>query len=363
MIAMQNLKVNYIRRVVALFARSRYSEATERRVGVWLTNDNDRKVKEEALESLWTASLDEAETDDEGVDDAYERWVKNNLSALESSAETASNLERESVIEVPAARRRNILWIWQGVAAMLAVAVVSLAWLLVGRTSLDAYPSKMVQAFCPVGQTRDVTLPDGTKVLLNGGSSITYLERFAKDRRDVLLMGEANFKVTKDAARPFTVSTGDVDVTALGTEFNIKAYSDSHAVVATLLEGLVKVAYGIDVDDGTSSNTTLQPAQQLVFDRNERVADVKNVNLNDITAWQRGELVFDNVTLYEILDELENRFAHKFVYRLGTLPTDRYTFRFRKGMTLDEVMKVVEDVTGAVSCSIDDNTCKIYPNS
>ena len=361
---MQNLKASYVRRVVSLFASGRYSEATEKRVGMWLTNGEDSKAKNEALESIWNESLAEIDTDNESADEVFDRWLKNNrigVDCLKKPGETDGASYEKTLT---ASSYRSILRVWQGVAAILAVAVISMAWLLAGHNSSETSAPTIIQAYSPAGQIRNVILQDGTQVILNGASTITYLDRFAKDRRDVMLMGEADFKVAKDADRPFTVSTGDMDVTALGTEFNIKAYPGSRTVAATLVDGLVRVVYGTEEENRVPvGNAELHPAQQLLFDRSARVAEIKDVNLNDITAWQRGELVFDNVTLYEILNELENRFAHKFVYSLGALPADRYTFRFRKGMTLDEVMNVVEDVTGAVRCAIDDNTCNIYPNS
>lgn len=343
-----------------MFVSGRYSAATERRVGMWLTNGKESKAKNEALDCVWQQSL--AETDGEDVDEPYNRWLQRALAQDANDSKNVADVARTP--RFTQAPRRTLLRVWQSVAAVLALAVVSMAWLLTDHDSTENYPVRMVQAFCPAGQTRDIILPDGSKAVLNGASTITYLERFTKDERNVLLAGEASFKVAKDAARPFTVSTGDVDVTALGTEFNVKAYSDSPTVAATLVEGVVNVVYGKDPETlASAGETILSPSQQLLFDRQGGVAKVKDVNLNDITAWQRGELVFDNMTLYEILHELENRFTHRFVYNMGMLPTDRYTFRFKKGMNLVEVMKIVEDVTGVVRCSIDDNTCKICPKS
>lgn len=343
---MQNLKATYIKRVVELFAKGRYSEPTERRVGRWLTDGKESKAKDEALQGLWSDALEETSDDDaEEAEMAYMRW--------RDIADRAS--VQQSVAAPP--RYINPLRIWQGVAAVLAVGLLSLGWLLT-RPVKQMEPARMMQAYCPPGETRVLTLPDGTEAVLNGATTLTYPERFDGSRRDILLMGEANFKVVKDATKPFTVTANDVDVTALGTEFNVKAYPVRDMVEATLLEGSVRVEYGKDADSG-AGQTVLSPGEQLVFNRNTRQAEVKDAVISDITAWQRGEIVFNNVSLAEIIAELENRFTNKFVYNVASLPPDRYTFRFRKGMTLQEVMKVVSDVTGNVSCRVDSTTCKI----
>src|SRR5687768_11794332 len=68
-----------------------------------------------------------------------------------------------------------------------------------------------------------IKLPDGSTVVLNGGSKLEFPESFAPDVREVTLKGEAYFDITHDPKRPFVVHTGKVRTTVLGTAFNIKA--------------------------------------------------------------------------------------------------------------------------------------------
>lgn len=214
----------------------------------------------------------------------------------------------------------------------------------------------MAQVYCSAGDTRKLVLPDGTEAILNGATSIVYPERFDGNEREVVLMGEASFKVAKDKVHPFVVKSNGVSVTALGTEFNMKAYPQSRKVESTLLDGKVKVNYG-----EAQNEFVLQPSEHLVYDRTTGCATLLHPKVDDVTAWQRGELVFNNTSLCEILSELESRFSQDFVYNASALPTDRYSFRFRKGMTLREVMGIVEDVAGNITVSIDDNSCRVRP--
>src|SRR5690606_4900850 len=92
------------------------------------------------------------------------------------------------------------------------------------------------QLSTPRGATYQITLPDGTKVWLNGGSEIKYPGRFDKTRRVVELEGEAYFAVVKQNDVPFLVSTKGQEIQVLGTEFNISTY-DASSVKTTLVEG------------------------------------------------------------------------------------------------------------------------------
>jgi ferric-dicitrate binding protein FerR (iron transport regulator) len=80
-------------------------------------------------------------------------------------------------------------------------------------------------------------LPDGTTVWINAASSIRYPASFTGSERRVTITGEAYFEVAKDPSRPFIVTVGEIDITALGTAFNINAYTDEDGLKATLVEG------------------------------------------------------------------------------------------------------------------------------
>ena len=90
---------------------------------------------------------------------------------------------------------------------------------------------------------QNITLPDGTQVMINSESTLLYPQQFTGDSRCVYLVGEANFKVRRDEAHPFIVKSADFQVTALGTEFNVSAYPEEEEVTATFILGKVFVAY------------------------------------------------------------------------------------------------------------------------
>ncbi|MBL7737031.1 MAG: FecR domain-containing protein, partial [Chitinophagaceae bacterium] len=95
----------------------------------------------------------------------------------------------------------------------------------------------------PRGRQYRLQLPDGTEVWLNAASSIRYPTAFAGGERKVSISGEAYFEVAKRPDMPFKViAGGSSEIEALGTHFNVNAYTDETSLNTTLLEGLIKVS-------------------------------------------------------------------------------------------------------------------------
>ena len=149
----------------------------------------------------------------------------------------------------------------------------------------------------PLGGEFNLQLSDNTRVHLNSGSSLHYPIRFAGDIREVFLTGEGFFEVTKDEVRPFVVKTGEVDVRVLGTSFNVNAYPDERVVATTLVEGQVRVGCG-------SKKFDLDPGLHLVYDRENKTANVRAVDTELYTSWKDGYYYFKQEPLEEIMDVL-----------------------------------------------------------
>jgi transmembrane sensor len=161
------------------------------------------------------------------------------------------------------------------------------------------------------GKMINITLADGTKVWLNGGSKLTYPEKFRGDKREITLVGEAFLDVAHDAQKSFIVHTGAIRTQVLGTSFNVKAYPEDHVVKVDVLTGKVGV---ISASNNAKKSQTifLTPAEEVVFNTDNNLAVKKvMVDVNALTAWRNGELVFKNMPLPEVLNTIEHRFNVK----------------------------------------------------
>jgi ferric-dicitrate binding protein FerR (iron transport regulator) len=248
-------------------------------------------------------------------------------------------------------RRNYQLLIWRAAAIfLLAVSSISIYLML----EKDRPEKDLVECYIPTAEIHELTLPDGTHVMLNSKSTLLYPEQFTGATRSVYLIGEANFKVKPDKKHPFIVKANDYQVTALGTEFNVNAYPESHELIATLLEGCVKVEF-----NNLMSNVILKPNEQLIYNKQTKEHNLRLPEISDVTAWQRGELVFSNMHLEDIFTNLERKFPYAFVYSLHSMKKNTYSFRFRNQATLEEVMEIISQVVGDVNYVIKGNKCYV----
>ncbi|HEX5776343.1 MAG TPA: FecR family protein [Caulobacteraceae bacterium] len=158
-----------------------------------------------------------------------------------------------------------------------------------------------------VGERTDVTLSDGSVVTLNTQSRLVV--NYTAGRRDVTLVaGQALFDVAKNAHRPFVVTAGSRQVTALGTAFDVRL--DRKQVRVTLIEGKVKVepARGSLWRALPMGERDLAPGQQLVASNTNPVVSVAAANVAVETSWREGVVVFNDTPLAQAVAEM-NRYA------------------------------------------------------
>ena len=166
------------------------------------------------------------------------------------------------------------------------------------------------------GEQRTVALNDGTEVTLNANSRV-IVQYDEHARRVALVKGEALFNVVKHQPRPFVVMAGDRKVVAVGTSFVVRRETDSGTGFdVTLIEGRVAVEALSEPDflpaDGAPDVKLLAPGQRIKFARNKQDA-VDSPNLDKVTAWQRGQLIFDDISLQEAAAEFNGYGSRRIV--------------------------------------------------
>lgn len=323
---------NYIQQLIELFGHNDYSPATQKKVQQWLADDEHAEEKREALNKLW----------EQAGQQELPRGMQQSIRRMQQ------NLGMQPVADN---KKRIQLFIWRAAAIfLLAVSSVSIYLML----EKDRPQKDLLECYIPTAEIRELTLPDGTRVMLNSKSTLLYPDEFAGETRSVYLVGEANFKVKPDKKHPFIVKANDFQVTALGTEFNVNAYPENNELIATLLEGSVKVEF-----DNLMSNVILKPNEQLAYNKKMKRGSLHQPEMEEVTAWQRGELVFSNMYLEDIFTNLERKFPYTLVYSPNSLKDNTYSFRFQKQATLEEVMTIVTQVVGDIKYVVKGNKCYI----
>lgn len=153
------------------------------------------------------------------------------------------------------------------------------------------------------GQTYQVQLPDGSKIWLNAGSSITYAQNFsANATRNILLSGEGYFEVAKDAQHPFIVESNNQKIEVLGTHFNVHAYTDDDKTTTTLLEGSVKL----------NGSTFIRPGEKAVLSKNKITVLPADIEMD--MAWKNGRFAFSGKEFHDIMKTIARWYNVEIVY-------------------------------------------------
>lgn len=195
---------------------------------------------------------------------------------------------------LPAANRSTRRQWLAGAAALAAGLVLAVVVLPLGDDPVYQQEFRTAQ-----GERATFTLADQSRITLNTGSRVE-VEFSDSLRRVALLQGEVYFDVERDAERPFQVETGNATVTAVGTAFNIYRRDDTSDITVT--EGVVQVTKSSRA--GRSHVSTMLEANEYLQVSKRGLGDSRTIDPAPLTAWQRGEMIADELPLLELTREL-----------------------------------------------------------
>lgn len=187
----------------------------------------------------------------------------------------------------------------------------------------------------PAGGQYTVQLPDGTRVMLNAASSLTYPEQFDNAERKVTLTGEAYFEVAAESKRPFRVQTANQLVEVLGTRFNLNCYEDEPVTTTILEDGSVNVT-------SAAEKKTLRPGQQSTLKKGDMAFTISDADLQTGLAWTRGKLTFKDADLPTIL-RLVSRWYNVQIRYEGVIKDDLYTGGISRNSKLSTLLDILKD--------------------
>ena len=193
-----------------------------------------------------------------------------------------------------------------------------------------------------------LVLADGTAVWLNSGSSLTYPSQFTGVDRMVKMTGEVFFDVARNPSKPFKVMANGVETQALGTQFNINAYSDEPIAKITLVEGSIKVAR--KKNKGIVNPLIVKPGQQVLGAEDLKLID--HANIDEVMAWKNGQFYFEGANIKTIMNQISKYYDVDVVYK-GNI---NYSFvlKISRTVPISELLKIME-LTDLVRFKIDGN--------
>jgi ferric-dicitrate binding protein FerR (iron transport regulator) len=261
--------------------------------------------------------------------------------------------------------KNKIKIVWNEIIRIAAVFLIALFMGGLGYYFIDQKKETIadplyVEYVSPLGSRSFVILADGSKVWLNAGSTLKYKNTYGVNNRDLLLTGEAFFEVEKNKELPFVVKTSEIDVIALGTKFNVKAYCEEKTIETTLIEGSVKLE---STSVNLKENILLKPNDRAVFTKSKQSIEliaqnnqnnnqvittvkpkleiIESVEPEPIISWKDQRWVINNEKLSDLAVKLERRFDVNFIFD-NDLVKD-YSFRGTlEDETLGQIMEAIK---------------------
>lgn len=273
-----------------------------------------------------------------------EKWYNSLQYSLPVNAEEVhaekerswENLQHQLTANAGAIAPVRTLWKrWFLAAAMLVmIAGLSTLALLFNRNT----PAKpLTYTAVETGrQKKSVTLPDGSRVWVNAHSRLRFADGFDENRHIILDHGEAYFEVTRDTNHPFQVKVDGLEVSVLGTAFNIQSFPQLSEIKVTVTQG--KVA----VNDSLNCHEKLLPAQELTYLRNSHQFSISSIDPSRSNDWKNGKIWLNNITLKELAVYIRNIYDYDVVFVNKELGNCKNTINFSDKDELNEVLDLLK---------------------
>ncbi|HZG23326.1 MAG TPA: FecR domain-containing protein [Chitinophagaceae bacterium] len=280
-----------------------------------MSEHSDNDVLEEYFQNLWGSTS----IDTDSVD-----WANLQLRLKEKMKEQRMDFSR-----VISMRRRKM--VRYAAAACLLLCIAGTWWFL--RSPLTK-AQNLVQSATTYQR---ITLPDGTTVVLNKNTKLSYPVQFTGSTREVFLTGEALFDVAHNPAKPFRVHTGVFVTRVLGTAFSIKAYPGDSNVKIIVTRGKVEVKRESDRDQILG---ILERGDQLVVNTSSIAIAKTKVPVTDSVTFEKELLQFENATFQEATKVISQHYTVKFKFKNDALLNCRLTGDFTND-SLPQILDVI----------------------
>lgn len=204
----------------------------------------------------------------------------------------------------------------------------------------------------PRGGEYQLKLADGTLVWLNSETTLRYPVVFGQTERRVYLEGEAYFQIAKDPHHPFIVTINGVDVTALGTEFNILSSGENKPVYTTLVRGSVRV------QEKMGETCVLKPEEQAICSKENGRLEVRKVKTSLYTSWKEGYYTFEQQTVENIMNTLARWYDIQVFYQNEEVAKLRFSGRLKRYENITNLLTMIK-LTNDVNFEIKGKTIVI----
>lgn len=326
--------------LLAKYLSGECSDNERRVVEKWLEADKNNAVLLNSFKSIWAIKESNLKTSD-----VKAMWSK--VAERIAMGATSENRIRENssknqikkpsspiifkLIQLPALKYA---------AVFLVVVLISVLYYFNtqqdGNSILVAWKTVVVEN----GGQSNVTLSDGSKLILDAGSQLKYPEYFNDESREIKLEGEAYLEIEHDPQKPFRVHTANALIQVLGTRFNVRSWKESKKVEVAVVDGRV----ALEISDNTEKRTILEKGFAGALSSDGKLTKPERVDIDSYLSWMNGKISFDDVPFPEILAQVERWYNVRFSLQDSTFINDRMTVSINKNSLLN-VLDVLTALT------------------
>lgn len=306
-----------IKKIVNAYLVHRYPNDVRSEFADWFASPIDHQQKDEALKEAW----DSAE-------------VHQNKLGMRHSLDVVMQRIKRSESSV---RRTALIRTFLRTAAVVvvAVAITAVVRMFVGGSDVEWH-----EIYVPKGESRMVSLSDGSTIRLTAGSRLIYPSEFDSNIRKVYLSGEAFAEIAKDEHRKFVVSAEQIDVVVHGTQFNIRSFDSNSEIEVMLLEGSVDMQ---TKSLGKNRIVRMHPGDFVKLDKRSGRISCENIPSDMFDNYPRARsLTFINSRLSDIAVQLERLFDVRIVIDNAKLSEERYYSAFVNNESLDQILSTLK---------------------
>lgn len=326
--------------LIEAFLTEGLNASSQKELDEWISFSPENKEYFMKTESIWFSAISSKAVN--RFD--YEKGFK----TFEAKVNAAKKISGKKIN----LRMRRVLQYAAAIAVLFIIAY-STYWM-----GLDHYKHNLAEIVmeAPAGSQAKMSLPDGTTVILNAGSKISYSQNFGIEERRVKLQGEGYFEVAHDKEKPFSVLTKELRVTVLGTKFNFKNYPDDDEIIVSLFEGKVAL-YNMMREENSQC---LLPNEKIFLNKREGIMHkISAKSTISDKQWVSGVMQFDEMPLTEVAKVLERNYNVNISFANDSLGHFRFYGKFSKEQTLDDIMKEIAS-TGKIRYALKGRDVTIY---
>lgn len=349
----------HIEELIIAHLSGRTDRQEDKKLEAWLAESPANQTVMQRCKEIWQSIMIEHEAPRYdwtiGFSKFKQRVVESskNQPTTHEIIENKENTQSDDMENTPTRNQRTLFLLRHAAILIIAIAITAV---LCFKKANQVWTNQLadISMNVPFGSTMETSLPDGTKVILNGGTKLRYSQGYGIKSRCVMLSGEAYFDIVHKKTMPLEITMTRMTIHDIGTKLNITNYPEDPQAIITVDEGSVdiKTAY-------SPSPKRLFAGQQAVVNKSTGRVSI-NTKTSNGDAWNKGILVFRNNTVEEIAHRLERTYNVTITIHSEVTAHKRFygTFSQQK-QNIDDILRALKE-TGTLSYKIKGRSVDIY---